>query len=248
MKKIAIALSAVFMTATLLSTPINAQNATDTNPEKSATEQTAEAATRVETPVKAVEGRSKDGKKIRMRDDARGARDVKAREGKCAKGEGKCVNAEGKCPKGVKTDCKGPKGEGKACKNGKDGKPGKKAKFNPFEGIELTPAQQASLDNLRSKQKEEAKKIEEKASKQKEKNRQDFEKEVKKILTPEQWTKFEANKADRMKAKADGKKGDRNGKADKGGKGKKHGKGGKNGKATKGEKPSVQPKDNGETK
>lgn len=98
----------------------------------------------------------------------------------------------------------------KAGKHGKAGKGdrkfGKKGDFKKaaFEGIELTPQQQVQFDNLSQKQHEKSAKVKADAKKAKEKakadkkkkslkNREAYEKEVKKILTPEQYAKYQEN-------------------------------------------------------
>lgn len=142
-------------------------------------------------------------------------------EPKAAKVEAQCTKA-----KEVKRDCK--KGE--------------RRDLNPFTGIQLTQEQQAQLDNLRQQrkdQKEEAKKAEKEA---KAKNREAFNAEVAKILTPDQFAQYKAN-CDSLKArKMDGKKfkaREHKGKHD--GKGKREGKERRDGK--KGPKSSSEKSD-----
>lgn len=74
----------------------------------------------------------------------------------------------------------------------------RKERFSPFAGIELTPEQQQSLDKLRADrkaQKEADKKAKKEAAK---KDREQFNADVEKILTPEQFKQYQAN-CDSMK-------------------------------------------------
>ena len=73
-------------------------------------------------------------------------------------------------------------------------------KANPFAGIELTSEQQSKLEALKTEQKakkEEQKKLDKQA---RAKEREAFNKEVEKILTPEQFKVYQAN-CDSLKAK-----------------------------------------------
>lgn len=95
-----------------------------------------------------------------------------------------CEQVEGKCPKAKKD---------KKCKGDSDCKRGKKDRFNPFEGIELTAEQQQKIDQLRAERKankENAKKAKKEARAQEKKQ---FDEKMAQILTPEQYAKYEAN-------------------------------------------------------
>lgn len=127
-------------------------------------------------------------------------------------GKGGCApqtpGKDGKCCKADKAGKHGKTGkDGKHGKAGKDGRKfGKKDDFRKaaFEGIELTPQQQVQFDKLSQKQHEKSAKVKADAKKAKEKakadkkkkslkNREAYEKEVKKILTPEQYAKYQDN-------------------------------------------------------
>lgn len=83
-----------------------------------------------------------------------------------------------------------------------------KPRINPFEGIQLTAEQQNAIDKLRQdrKVKREADKLAHKEAKKKIK--EDFNSEVEKILTPEQYQQYKTNcenialhRQDKMKKK-----------------------------------------------
>lgn len=107
----------------------------------------------------------------------------------CIKGKKHCKNADmQKCKKGKK-------GNNKFGKMGKKG--GKKGCMNPaLRGLNLTDAQKATL-------KEQCKVINEKYAaefkKLKESKNNDMEKELKKILTSDQWKQYETQKAEMQK-------------------------------------------------
>lgn len=123
----------------------------------------------------------------------------------CAKTE--CRKAKTKCRK--KTECRKVKSE---CRKGKKGGKhhGHKKGGDLFAELNLTPEQQTQIDALFAKRKEQAradkaKNAEEKAARKAEKAekkaaaRQEFEAELQKILTPEQYNAFKAKRAERAK-------------------------------------------------
>lgn len=73
---------------------------------------------------------------------------------------------------------------------------------NLFEGLNLTPEQSAKIKTLKDKNKAKADKQRAKAEKQRVKDKESRDKEIKKILTPEQYAKYLDNV---KKAKAHGK-------------------------------------------
>lgn len=105
----------------------------------------------------------------------------------CSKDKTECADCNGK-------DCKGKKGN-KEMRQGRQ---------NPFEGIELTEAQKTQINQLREAQKANMQKPDKDGKREKptqeqiaarEAQHQQFMQDVKKILTPEQYTKFEQNVA-----------------------------------------------------
>lgn len=78
-------------------------------------------------------------------------------------------------------------------------------RVSPLAGIELTAGQQAKLASLKSKHRKEADKLAAKIKKQKAKNAAAYEKEMKKILTPEQYAQYQANKQKNADIKKAGK-------------------------------------------
>lgn len=109
----------------------------------------------------------------------------------CQKKEAKCCGKDGefKAEKGkFKTRHHGDKKVGK-------GKKGSKERMNPMAGINLTDAQKDKLKELRKEQKASVEKIDKEARAKKEKARAEFDKDLKKVLTPEQYAQYEANKA-----------------------------------------------------
>ncbi|MBD5204715.1 MAG: hypothetical protein HDS82_07640 [Bacteroidales bacterium] len=203
MKKLAIAVSIALMSAFFVPT---VANAADPVKGENSTEQSPVANGKMKAKV------GKDGKDFRLSEKS------KERKG----------------------DCKSKCGHGDKKKGHKGGHKGKKGGKNPFAGIELTAEQQTKLTNLRDKSRatemkirEDARtqenKIKQDAREQKKKARDEFDKEVKKILTPEQWTKFESNKAEMQKKHKDAsaRKGDKSkgDKSKKGPKGKRDNKG-----------------------
>lgn len=98
----------------------------------------------------------------------------------------------------LREKCDRPKGEcpppGKAFKERGD--------KELFEGINLTPEQSAKIKSLKEKNKAKADKQRAKAEKQRVKDKESRDKEIKKILTPEQYAKYLDNV---KKAKAHGK-------------------------------------------
>lgn len=103
------------------------------------------------------------------------------------------------------------------CKNKKDGKhkkDGVKAdridhkgpRFNPFNGIDLTPEQQQQIDKLKAERKEQRKqnKDADKAAKKEAqaKEREAYEAELAKILTPAQFATYKSN-TENLKARSD---------------------------------------------
>lgn len=66
---------------------------------------------------------------------------------------------------------------------------------NPLAGIELTPEQQKKVDALRDKRHKEMDKARDKQRKEMKKRGDKMDKEMKKILTPEQYARYESNKA-----------------------------------------------------
>lgn len=74
----------------------------------------------------------------------------------------------------------------------------KKAKLNPFTGIELTQEQQQQIQQLRNEKKEQHKAEKKAAKEAKLKEREAFNQSVAKILTPEQYKIYQAN-CDSMK-------------------------------------------------
>lgn len=99
------------------------------------------------------------------------------------------------------------KGHKPGDKGRKDGKKEMNAKL--FAGIDLTAEQQAQLKSLKAQVRENVQKeradVEKRVNEIRKKEREEYNKGVKAILNAEQWTKFEANKAD-MKAKREAKK------------------------------------------
>lgn len=75
---------------------------------------------------------------------------------------------------------------------------GRKQKRNPFAGITLTDAQKDKIKAIKEKQKKEADKRRDAAEKSRKKSRENYMKELQKILTPEQFAQFKAN-TDTMK-------------------------------------------------
>lgn len=177
MKKIVIALCMALASVAVLPTSINAQNVNNTEEQQSTSKSERKMKTKGE----------RDGKDLKITDKAKERKD--GAKTKCDKDSKGCKS---KCDKA---------GKGKGCHKG-DGKM-KKCKKNPFAGIELTADQQAKLDQLRDKGREAEMKVKQDAREKKAKMREDFDNEVKKILTPEQWTKFESNKAEMQKSKKD---------------------------------------------
>ncbi len=215
MNKIKIALASAFMFAAVFG--MSAQSALQAEIQK-VKQQTEEAAGVVSNDVKK-EGKDlkRDAKKVkaRMKDDLRKA--------ECKKGDCKAS----KCEKGdlKKGDCK--KGEGK-CAKGEC----KKASAM-FSDLNLTAEQQSQIDALFAKRQEKAqadraqnKADREKAKADKKEKRaaaqSEFNAELQKILTPEQYKAFEAKKA--------AMKDNKNFKKDSAHKFKKHDKGNKQGK------------------
>ena len=108
----------------------------------------------------------------------------------------------------VKKECCKEKKEKKECKEGKkdrkdgnkdrknkkmrDGK--KEARIKPFDGIQLTEAQQAQISQLKKNRKENFKKVKAAQKQDFVKEREAFDQEVAKVLTPEQYKVYETNR------------------------------------------------------
>lgn len=189
MKKFAIVLSMFLISGGLLPIAMNAQNV---NTNQTETEQTANAEAGKAKPG---ERKGKDGKKLHM-----------SKEGK----QRMEIDGKKNCDKKASFDKKDKKDFKKGDRRG--------GKRNPFKGIELSAEQKAKIEQLREKGKAEVQKVETEARTKKDKLREDFDNDLKKILTPEQWTQYEKNrnenkqmkqgKADRKHGEKAGKKGD----------------------------------------
>lgn len=208
MKKFAIALSMAAMSIGILPFGINAQ--TTANGQSATTEQ---------APQK---------------------RECLSKDGLCMKKDG--VNLDKKCKvdkadkckiDGRKQKCKGKDGKRGDMKSGKE----RKGKMNPMAGIELNDAQKAKLEKLRAEQKQERSKLKAEAREKSEKLRTEFDKDLMKILTPEQLKQYEANKARISEMKASKKSNGDRAKIDrKGHKGGKHHQGQRRDREARGER------------
>lgn len=78
-------------------------------------------------------------------------------------------------------------------KGGKFRKGDKKARMNAFQGIELSQEQKTSLEKLRTERKAEMGKLKEKSREERVKINQEYDRQLAKILTPEQMDRYKAN-------------------------------------------------------
>lgn len=69
----------------------------------------------------------------------------------------------------------------------------KKARMNAFQGIELSQEQKTSLEKLRTERKAEMGKLREKSREERVKINQEYDKQLARILTPEQMDRYKAN-------------------------------------------------------
>lgn len=94
------------------------------------------------------------------------------------------------------------------CKNKKEKKDhkkgnkkhGQKARFNAFNGIELTAQQQQQIDALKAERKAKKEADKKQNFEQRKKDKEEFDQKVSKILTPEQFALYKAN-CDSLKVK-----------------------------------------------
>ncbi len=144
----------------------------------------------------------------------------------CCKNGKECSKDKKECCKDDKSACcKDGKGKkGKAGMKGKYGKPGKKGAGhrdgmrrgdNPmFKGITLSADQQKKLDDLRAqrsaaakdakaKAKADAKEAKSRNREDMKKMREEFDKGVEQILTPDQLKQYQANKAEMQQKRAE---------------------------------------------
>lgn len=98
--------------------------------------------------------------------------------------------------------CKKIKGEKGAKHAKKDFKRGDRPKMNPFFGIELTEQQEAQVKQLREQQKAQREQNKNLAKEEKAKQREAFDAEMAKILTPQQFEVYQSNRQKLKEAKA----------------------------------------------
>lgn len=94
----------------------------------------------------------------------------------------------------AKTEC--CQKDGKKCdkKGDKEARREARAKLNPFNGIELTAEQKAQLKDLKEQQKAGKKKTKEARQEERAAKAAAYDAEVAKILTPEQYQTYQANR------------------------------------------------------
>ena len=89
----------------------------------------------------------------------------------------------------------------KECKERKDFR--KEARVTPFKGIQLSAEQQAQIDQINAERKANQKKIKADKKDAFEKERQAYDEQIAKVLTPEQYKLYENNKANMRAHKQD---------------------------------------------